>query len=311
MHGYQSLRRSGRFADDGGRAEHEILVTAEHQLLSSLARERSSRAVETPLAFRTTKLRDADDPTFQRASFGEGAAEVRRLADKGPGGDGIRRRLEGVAAMRASRAERHDATVRAWRVERRHITDEVLRDAVQLCVSTFRDRLRVSDLRIEAATAAYADETNLEPLLALEEADLRRAWDVVAAEVSEREGLIASLSDDVARASAARARPSNDPSRTPSTPSSPSRTTPAATSSVSRRRRRPSLTRRASRIVEASRSSFVAFAFAKFDASATRRWRGRRRRVDGARERRTARSNVSSRRFATTVSRIRPSVARL
>ena len=108
-----------------------------------------------------------------------------------------------------------------------------------------------------------------------------------------------------------RARPSNDPSRTPSTPSSPSRTTPAATSSVSRRRRRPSLTRRASRIVEASRSSFVAFAFAKFDASATRRWRGRRRRVDGARERRTARSNVSSRRFATTVSRIRPSVARL
>ena len=203
MHGYQSLRRSGRFADDGGRAEHEILVTAEHQLLSSLARERSSRAVETPLAFRTTKLRDADDPTFQRASFGEGAAEVRRLADKGPGGDGIRRRLEGVAAMRASRAERHDATVRAWRVERRHITDEVLRDAVQLCVSTFRDRLRVSDLRIEAATAAYADETNLEPLLALEEADLRRAWDVVAAEVSEREGLIASLSDDVARASAA------------------------------------------------------------------------------------------------------------
>ena len=196
MHGYQSLRRSGRFADDGGRAEHEILVTAEHQLLSSLARERSSRAVETPLAFRTTQLRDADDPTFQRASFGEGAAEVRRLADKGPGGDGIRRRLEGVAAMRASRAERHDATVRAWRVERRHITDEVLRNAVQLCVSTFRDRLRASDLRIEAATAAYADETNLEPLLALEEADLRRAWDVVVAEVSEREALIASLCDD-------------------------------------------------------------------------------------------------------------------
>ena len=105
--------------------------------------------METPLAFRTTKLRDAepDVPPRMRSA---GAAEVRRLADKGPGGDGIRRRLEGVAAMRASRAERHDATVRAWRVERRHITDEVLRDAVQLCVSTFRDRLRVGDLRIRS-----------------------------------------------------------------------------------------------------------------------------------------------------------------
>lgn len=72
MHGYQTLRRSGRYADDGGRAEHEILVTAEHQLLSSLARERSSRAVETPLVFRTTKLRDADDPTFQRAVLRRG-----------------------------------------------------------------------------------------------------------------------------------------------------------------------------------------------------------------------------------------------
>ena len=107
MSGYETIQRSGRHVDVGGRVEHDILVDAEHKLLSSLAKARVSNAAETPLVFRKTTLRSRDDPTFQRAAFGDGAAEVRALGDSGPGGRGILRRLEGVAIMKGSRAERH------------------------------------------------------------------------------------------------------------------------------------------------------------------------------------------------------------
>ena len=147
MSGYETIQRSGRHVDVGGRVEHDILVDAEHKLLSSLAKARVSNAAETPLVFRKTTLRSRDDPTFQRAAFGDGAAEVRALGDSGPGGRGILRRLEGVAIMKGSRAERHEATVAAWRAERDHVAEGILKNAVQLCVSGFRDRLAASDAR--------------------------------------------------------------------------------------------------------------------------------------------------------------------
>ena len=148
MSGYETIQRSGRHVDVGGRVEHDILVDAEHKLLSSLAKARVSNAAETPLVFRKTTLRSRDDPTFQRAAFGDGAAEVRALGDSGPGGRGILRRLEGVAIMKGSRAERHEATVAAWRAERDHVAEGILNNAVQLCVSGFRDRLAASDARL-------------------------------------------------------------------------------------------------------------------------------------------------------------------
>ena len=123
MSGYETIQRSGRHVDVGGRVEHDILVDAEHKLLSSLAKARVSNAAETPLVFRKTTLRSRDDPTFQRAAFGDGAAEVRALGDSGPGGRGILRRFEGVAIMKGSRAERHEATVAAWRAERDHVAE--------------------------------------------------------------------------------------------------------------------------------------------------------------------------------------------
>ena len=157
MSGYETIQRSGRHVDVGGRVEHDILVDAEHKLLSSLAKARVSNAAETPLVFRKTTLRSRDDPTFQRAAFGDGAAEVRALGDSGPGGRGILRRLEGVAIMKGSRAERHEATVAAWRAERDHVAEGILKNAVQLCVSGFRDRLAASDARVAEAAAPYAN----------------------------------------------------------------------------------------------------------------------------------------------------------
>ena len=43
MSGYETIQRSGRHVDVGGRVEHDILVDAEHKLLSSLAKAGARR----------------------------------------------------------------------------------------------------------------------------------------------------------------------------------------------------------------------------------------------------------------------------
>ena len=115
-----TLPRSGKPANDAAKEAHAILVQAERGLTDSLAKPKVSNAKSLTGAFRSVSLRDATDRSVAStfAEFGEGAAEVRRLGDDGPGGKGVIRRLEGVAAMKQSRRERHESAVTAWETER-------------------------------------------------------------------------------------------------------------------------------------------------------------------------------------------------
>jgi len=118
-----------------------LWATAGPNLMASLAKEKVSHALSPAVKL---ELRDPHDPRFQASVFGEGMVEVRNLTDAGPGGGGVARRLQGVALMQASRAERHALTAQAWDAERVHLVEET-RGSVQLAVASFRDRLSDSD----------------------------------------------------------------------------------------------------------------------------------------------------------------------
>ena len=95
-----TLGRTGDTSDAGGEVEHRILASAEQSLLASLAKQRISNATAPPKIFAKTVLRSTDDPTFQGAHFGEGAAEVRALSERDNCAnpwDGVHRVLPGVA----------------------------------------------------------------------------------------------------------------------------------------------------------------------------------------------------------------------
>ena len=76
-----ALTASGRLAPMSSINQHQQLVTAEQNLLKSLAREKVSNAL-SPV--KKIQLRDPNDPTFQPAMFGEGLAEVRDFLPKWP-----------------------------------------------------------------------------------------------------------------------------------------------------------------------------------------------------------------------------------
>ena len=112
-----TLGRTGDTSDAGGEVEHRILASAEQSLLASLAKQRISNATAPPKIFAKTVLRSTDDPTFQGAHFGEGAAEVRALSERDNCAnpwDGVHRVLPGVAHLVRQRRERH-----AWPPKRR------------------------------------------------------------------------------------------------------------------------------------------------------------------------------------------------
>ena len=121
-----TLGRTGDTSDAGGEVEHRILASAEQSLLASLAKQRISNATAPPKIFAKTVLRSPDDPTFQGAHFGEGAAEVRALSERDNCAnpwDGVHRVLPGVAHLASQRRERHERVVAAWTGERMRLAD--------------------------------------------------------------------------------------------------------------------------------------------------------------------------------------------
>jgi hypothetical protein len=119
--------------------------------------------------------------------------QVRNLTEAGPGGGGIAERLAGVAAMHASRAERHALTTHAWDAEREYLVERT-RGSVHICVHSFRDRLRDSDADVAHETAVYGSDAGL---MELEEAGVHRIWESIAAQLPVRSGWIDALAADV------------------------------------------------------------------------------------------------------------------
>ena len=158
-----TLGRTGDMTDTGGEVEHRILASAEQQLLASLAKQRISNATVPPKIFQRTILRHPDDPTFQRTHFGEGAAEVRALSERDNCAnpwDGIHRILPGVAALKQSRAMRHEHVAAAWSNERERLTERA-RAHVARRVHDFREILAASDESLAKETAVYASDEAL------------------------------------------------------------------------------------------------------------------------------------------------------
>ena len=155
-----TLPRAGKPATDAAKEAHAILVTAERGLTDSLAKPKVSNAKSLTGAFRSVTLRDGTDPSVASAfaAFGEGAAEVRRLGDDGPGGKGVVRRLEGVAAMKQSRKERHQSAVEAWEKERDRVVDEELAGEAAALVKAFREKIDISDAKIAAIMDPFAPD---------------------------------------------------------------------------------------------------------------------------------------------------------
>ena len=155
-----TLPRSGKLANDAAKEAHTILVQAERGLTDSLAKPKVSNAKSMTGAFRSVSLRDATDRSVASAfaEFGEGAAEVRRLGDDGPGGKGVVRRLEGVAAMKQSRRERHESAVKAWETERDRVVDEALAGEAAALVAAFRKKVDASDAKIAAIMDPFAPD---------------------------------------------------------------------------------------------------------------------------------------------------------
>jgi len=155
-----TLPRSGKPANDAAKEAHAILVRAERGLTDSLAKPKVSNAKSLTGAFRSVSLRDATDRSVAStfAEFGEGAAEVRRLGDDGPGGKGVIRRLEGVAAMKQRRRERHESAVTAWETERDRVVDEALAGEAAALVAAFREKIGASDAKIAAIMDAFAPD---------------------------------------------------------------------------------------------------------------------------------------------------------
>ena len=155
-----TLPRSGKPANDAAKEAHAILVQAERGLTDSLAKPKVSNAKSLTGAFLSVSLRDATDRSVAStfAEFGEGAAEVRRLGDDGPGGKGVIRRLEGVAAMKQSRRERHESAVTAWETERDRVVDEELAGEAAALVAAFREKANASDSKIAAIMDPFAPD---------------------------------------------------------------------------------------------------------------------------------------------------------
>ena len=155
-----TLPRAGKPATDAAKEAHAILVTAERGLTDSLAKPKVSNAKSLTGAFRSVTLRDGTDPSVASAfaAFGEGAAEVRRLGDDGPGGKGVIRRLEGLEAMKQSRKERHQSAVEAWEKERDRVVDEELAGEAAALVKAFREKIDASDAKIAAIMDPFAPD---------------------------------------------------------------------------------------------------------------------------------------------------------
>ena len=156
-----TLPRSGTRANADGKEEHIILVQAERGLTNSLAKPKVSNAKSEALGpFQPTTLRDQNDPSMVRTlmEFGEGAAEVRRLGDDGPGTGQPTKRLEGVAAMKQSRLERHESAVQAWEQERDRVVNEVLALETTKLVASFRGKIHDSDLKIAQIIDPFAPD---------------------------------------------------------------------------------------------------------------------------------------------------------
>ena len=155
-----TLPRAGKPATDAAKEAHAILVQAERGLTDSLAKPKVSNAKSLTGAFRSVTLRDGTGPAVASAfaAFGEGAAEVRRLGDDGPGGKGVVRRLEGVAAMKQSRKDRHQSAVEAWEKERDRVVDEALAGEAAALVKAFREKINASDAKIAAIMDPFAPD---------------------------------------------------------------------------------------------------------------------------------------------------------
>ena len=164
-----TLPRSGKPANDAAKEAHAILVQAERGLTDSLAKPKVSNAKSLTGAFLSVSLRDATDRSVASAfaEFGEGAAEVRRLGDDGPGGKGVVRRLEGVAAMKQSRRERHESAVKAWETERDRVVDEALAGEA----AAARDEAEA----LAKAKAAHGSEFG-DDLVVYQEEDVLDTW---------------------------------------------------------------------------------------------------------------------------------------
>ena len=196
-----TLGRTGDMTDTGGEVEHRILASAEQQLLASLAKQRISNATVPPKIFQRTILRHPDDPSFQRTHFGEGAAEVRALSERDNCAnpwDGIHRILPGVAALKQSRAMRHEHVAAAWANERERLTERA-RAHVARRVHDFREILAASDESLAKETAVYASD---EALVELQTEDIEQIWNsAVTARLADRQTWIDGLEFDVTNAS--------------------------------------------------------------------------------------------------------------
>lgn len=155
-----TLPRLGTLATADGVEEHAILVNAERGLLSSLAKQKVSSAKPSLGAFHQIGRRDRNDPSNARplTEFGEGAAEVRALGEDGPGGKGVLKRLEGVAAMKHSRAGRHKSAVTAWETERDRVVTHVLATETKSLVTAFRANIENSDAKIAQIMDNFAPD---------------------------------------------------------------------------------------------------------------------------------------------------------
>ena len=195
-----TLGRTGDTSDAGGEVEHRILASAEQSLLASLAKQRISNATAPPKIFAKTVLRSPDDPTFQGAHFGEGAAEVRALSERDNCAnpwDGVHRVLPGVAHLRARTGVRHERVLAAWRGERERLAD-VARARVATAVGMLRDAIATSDASLAEGTRVYDDDA---ALVELTTDEARRVWDeTVATHLRNRTTWIDNLEKDVASA---------------------------------------------------------------------------------------------------------------
>ena len=196
-----TLGRTGDTSDAGGEVEHRILASAEQSLLASLAKQRISNATAPPKIFAKTVLRSPDDPTFQGAHFGEGAAEVRALSERDNCAnpwDGVHRVLPGVAHLRSRRRERHERVLMAWRGERERLR-VLARARVATAVGMLRDAIATSDASLAEGTVVYTDDASLAELTS---AETKRVWDeTVATHLRHRRMWIDDLEKDVASAS--------------------------------------------------------------------------------------------------------------
>ena len=195
-----TLGRTGDTSDAGGEVEHRILASAEQSLLASLAKQRISNATAPPKIFAKTVLRSPDDPTFQGAHFGEGAAEVRALSERDNCAnpwDGVHRVLPGAARLRSRTRVRHERVLAAWRGERERLAD-VARARVATAVGMLRDAIATSDASLAEGTRVYDDDASLVELTTDE---ARRVWDeTVATHLRNRTTWIDNLEKDVASA---------------------------------------------------------------------------------------------------------------